>query len=224
MRASGRELRREAEALLRAEDFERRLPEWLRFPARRLIGPLLSFLCSADDLLRWRAVRVMGLVTSRLAGEDPESARVVMRRLMWSLTDESGGIGWGAPEAMAETMVNHEGLATEFAHILVSYVGANETRLDNDLLLRGVLWGLGRLGSARPDLLRDCLPHLEPFLRSGDAALRGLAAWALARMGALTPDRARPLLDDEAEFELYLDGVLATRRIRDVAALPGAPP
>lgn len=24
-----------------------------------------------------------------------DSARIVMRRLMWSLNDESGGIGWG---------------------------------------------------------------------------------------------------------------------------------
>jgi hypothetical protein len=225
MRAIGsRELRREAEALLHAGDPADRLSAWLRFPPRRLIGPLLSFLCSPDDLLRWRAVRALGLAASRLAGEDLESAREVMRRLAWSLADESGAIGWGAPEAMAEIMLHHRGLAAEFAHVLVSYVGEGETRPDDDLLLPGVLWALGRLGPAWPDLLAGCPGHLEPFLRSGDASLRGLAAWALARMGALTPDRARPLLEDEAAFELHLDGELVTRRVRDVAGLAGGKP
>lgn len=223
MRTTGARARRqEVEALLRAEDFESRLSEWLRLPARGLVGPLLSSLCSADDLRRWRAARALGLATSRLAEGDPEAARQVMRRLMWSLTDESGGIGWGAPEAMAEIMAHHRGLATEFAHVLVSYVAEEATRLDNHLLLRGVLWGFGRLAPARPDLLEGCPALLEPFLRSGDPALRGLAAWALARMGALTPEQARPLRDDEAEFSLYLDDGLATRRVRDVA-LEGGP-
>jgi hypothetical protein len=44
----------------------------------------------------------MGEVMAHLADKDMESARVIMRRLMWSLNDESGGIGWGAPEAMGE--------------------------------------------------------------------------------------------------------------------------
>ena len=224
MRTTGaRARRREVEALLRAEDFESRLSAWHRFPARTLVAPLLSLLCSADDLQRWRAARALGHATARLAEEDLESARQVMRRLMSSLTEESGAIGWGAPEAMAEIMARHPRLAGEFAHVLVSYVAEESTRLDNDALLRGVLWGIGRLAPARLEPLEGCAPHLEPFLRSGDPALRGLTAWALARMGELGPERARPLLDDEAEFSLYLDGGLVTRRVRDVA-LPGEAP
>ena len=55
----------------------------------------------------------MGAVVAHLAEKDMESARVVMRRLMCSLNDESGGIGWGAPEAMGEIIASHEGLASE---------------------------------------------------------------------------------------------------------------
>lgn len=40
-----------------------------------------------------------------------EKACTVMRRLMWTLNDEFGGIGWGVPEAMGEIMVCHKGLA-----------------------------------------------------------------------------------------------------------------
>ncbi len=42
-----------------------------------------------------------------------------MHRLMWSLNDESGSIGWGVPEAVAEIMANHDGAAEKYAYILV---------------------------------------------------------------------------------------------------------
>ena len=60
----------------------------------------------------------MGASLARLADADMEAARIVMRRLLWSLNDESGGIGWGAPESMAEAMCRHQGLALEYAHML----------------------------------------------------------------------------------------------------------
>ncbi|HYQ80494.1 MAG TPA: HEAT repeat domain-containing protein, partial [Anaeromyxobacteraceae bacterium] len=181
MRPSGPAgLRSAAEALLRAEDFEVRLAAWDRLPARRAVRPLLSFLSSPEEILRWRAVRALGVVVARLADEDLEAGRVTMRKLMWSLAEESGGFGWGVPEAMGEIMARHQGLAREFGHVLLAYVREDGSRLDSDLLLRGALWGLGRVARVRPDLLPDAASHLEPFLRSGDAAQRGLASWALA--------------------------------------------
>ena len=204
---------------MRAADFEERLREWLAFPARRAVGPLLSFLCSAEDPVRWHAVRALGVVVSVLAEEDLESARAVMRRLMSSLAEESGGVGWGAPEAMAEIMARHQALAGEFGHVLLSYLREDGHRLDNDLLLRGALWGLGRLLQARPGLLPDCARHLEPFLGSRDPALRGLASWALARAGAApSPAQARALAADQAQFWLYREGSLVRCRVCDASA------
>ena len=57
-----------------------------------------------DELIRWRAVSAMGIVTAALADARMDAARVIMRRMMWQLNDESGGIGWGIPEAMGEIM------------------------------------------------------------------------------------------------------------------------
>jgi len=219
-RAGSPGLKRSAEALLRADDFEERLAAWRGLPPRRAVTPLLSFLCSPEEIVRWRAVRALGVVVARLAGEDVESARVVMRKLMWSLAEESGAFGWGAPEAMAEIMARHQGLAGEFGHVLLSYVREDGNRLDSDVLLRGVVWGLGRLAPARSGPLAGCVRHLEPFLGSADAALRGLASWALARMGwTPSPAQAEALRSDQAEFSLYLDGALVTSRVCDAAAL-----
>jgi hypothetical protein len=214
-----RGLKQEAEALLRADDFEARLPVWRHFPALRIINPLFSFLCSAEELMKWRAVTAMGLVVSQLADADMESARTVMRRLIWSLADESGGIGWGAPEAMGEIMASHQGMANEYSHVLASYL-RSDTTLGSGLLLRGVLWGLARLAQERPHLLTDSAQLVAPFLDSKDATLRGLALWTLALVGAASVSpRARALLDDESELKLYWNNELTVRRVCDLAGL-----
>jgi hypothetical protein len=74
-----------------------------------------------------------------------EHARIIMRRLMWTLNDESGGIGWGVPEAMAEIMINHKGLFKEYAHILMSYAEGGGNYLDHEPLKRGVIKAIERL-------------------------------------------------------------------------------
>jgi len=102
--------------------------------------------------VRWHAVSVFGTTVDRMAGQDLESARIVMRRFLWSLNDESGGIGWGAPEAMAEIMYHCRPLAEEHLHMLVSYMREDGPEAFQDgnfielpMLQRGLLWGIGRL-------------------------------------------------------------------------------
>mgnify|MGYP000433429237 CR=1 FL=1 len=192
-------------------------------PARQAVNPLMSFFCSGDLLLRWRAVSGMGVVVSRLADSEMESARVIMRRLMWTLNDESGGIGWGAPEAMGEITARHATLASEFACILVSYIRPDCNFLEHPVLQRGVLWGLGRLAHARPELAADAAPFIHPFLTSSDAVHRGHAAWALRALGhEQLEEQAASLSRDSASFLFYMDGQLQEVSVAELAS--GKPP
>jgi hypothetical protein len=83
----GRQLKKRMLQLLQAEDFKKGLDEIRRLPPRKAVGPLFSYLCSLDELVKWRAVTAMGNVLSDLAASDLESARVVMRRFIWNLND-----------------------------------------------------------------------------------------------------------------------------------------
>jgi hypothetical protein len=161
----------------------------------------------------------MGVVMAHLADKDMESARVIMRRLMWSLNDESGGIGWGAPEAMGEIIACHEALGKEYAHVLISYIWEEGNYLEYDLLRRGAVWGIGRAAQTRPYLMHDAAPLLVPFLSSSDAVLRGLAAWVV---GLLGPEAARlqleALANDPTEIPIYLDRELHYRSVKNLAA------
>ena len=218
VKRSGRDLKRKVLALLESDNFDQSLNDLCRLPARQVINPLFSFLLSSEEQIRWRAITAMGAVVARHAEEDMESARVIMRRLMWSLNDESGGIGWGAPEAMGEIVASHEGLAKEYAPILISYVREDGNFLEYGPLQRGAVWGIGRAAQVRPLLVRDAVPHLILFLKSSDATVRGLSAWTLGLLGAeAARTELEALLGDEAEVPIYIDGRLMVRSVGDLA-------
>ena len=203
---TGRQLKLKIKKRLLQADFQRGLADVAGMPARKAVNPLFSFLCSGDEILKWRSITAMGVVVARLAEEDTESARVIMRRLMWQLNDESGGIGWGCPEAMGEIMARNDKMAEEFWCILISYAQPEGNFLEHRTLQRGLLWGIGRLAHARPQLVKDTLECLHPFLKDADPYLRGLAAWAAGAFQNIhTQKLLGDLRTDTAELKIYLN-------------------
>ena len=158
---------------------------------------------------------------TELASRDLESARVVMRTLMWNLTEECGGIAWGVPEAMAEIMARHETLAREYVQILVSYMREDGNFLEYEPLQRGLIWGIGRLAQVERELLvaHHAGRYLLPYLESDDAAVRGLAAWASGLLGTREAStKLEALVEDHEELRLYLDRELVTSSVGELAA------
>ena len=214
----GRQLKHRILKLLQLDDLQKGMAEMSRLPARQVINPLFLFLCSMDEKIKWNAVISMGVVVSALAEQDMESARVVMRRFMWNLNDESGGIGWGCPEAMGEIMARNKELAEEYGCILISYIRPDGNFLEHDVMQKGALWGVGRLAHARPKLLEGSALFLHPYLESDNATLRGLAAWAV---GPLADESAVPMMerlaDDHAKLQIFSDGQLIKCTISQLA-------
>lgn len=210
-------LRARVGELLHSHGPERSPSDWYDFPPRRVINPLISFLYSTEELVKWKAVEAVGIVVAHLASSDLEAARNIMRRLIWNLNDESGGIGWGSAEAMGEIMAMHETMAEEYYRVLLSYVCEGCNLLGNDLLECGALWGLGRLAQVRPQLLRCAAPAFFRYLAFPDPLHRGLAAWTLGFLGTVPP---RALLDtfseDSRQIKVYEKGELRTYRICDL--------
>jgi hypothetical protein len=204
---SGRQLKQQIRQLLQSEDGDNRLDEIRRLPLKQAVSPLFSFLCSIDERVKWRAVTALGMVVSDLAASDMESARVVMRRFIWNLNDESGGIGWGCPESMAAVMAQNERLAEEYGCILISYIQPEGNYLEHEVLQRGVLWGVGRLAHARPQYTLTIGEYLIPYMETGDPILRGLAAWAAGPAGgAESISQLKQLAHDPFELMLYRNG------------------
>jgi HEAT-like repeat len=223
---SSRRLKTRVMELLGESDIDRILAELHHLPARDVINVLFSAICRPEEPLRWHAVQAMGVSVALLADTDMEAARILMRRLLWSLNEESGGIGWGAPEALAEIMCRHQGLASEYMHMLISYMRDDGPELfqegnflEHAVLQRGLLWGIGRLAEARPEMLqeRGAAADLIPYLDSDDHVVRGLAARALGLLRAAEAGGAiAHLAGDSFPVLLYEHGALRTVTVEEL--------
>jgi hypothetical protein len=150
-----KKLKKEVLELLEQNDFGNNIQKIHKYDERKLANALFPFLCSTDKKIKEHAVTAMGEVVSKIAENDLEFARTIMRRLMLSLTEESGGIGWGAPEAMGEIMARSEKLAEEYHKILISYTLGGGNELDFEDLQKDVVAGLRRLSRVRPTLVKE---------------------------------------------------------------------
>ena len=139
---------------------------------------------------------------------------------MWSLNDESGGIGWGAPEAMGEITATHDTLAKEYGHMLVAYMREDGFYLELPQLQQGLMWGLARLATTKPALLKakNVIKYLLPYLDSPDSTVRGLAARALGILQSqeATGDLAK-LANDSALVKIYINHTFAADTVGGLA-------
>jgi len=214
-----RALKKVVRDLLVHEDLTTALDQLYQMNLRRVINPLFGFFCSGDERLRWRAITAAGAVISKMADTQLEDARVMMRRLMWTLNDESGGIGWGSPEAMGDAMARSPRLTKEYANILVSYLNPDGNYLELEALQCGVLWGLTRLAGARPLAAAAAAPFLAPFFESVLPLHRGLAVWCARAIAVAAPVIIpESLLADDTVIRVYRDETLQDIPVRDLAA------
>ena len=150
------------------------------------IGPLLTLL-TYEPVLRQRAAIALGLTTAVIHKEHPEIARDIMRRLMWRMSEESGNIGWGVPEAIGEVLGHCPALAKDFHRILFTTVldlGFDDNYVDNDVLRRSCFFAIGRFLASAPEYGDKVRQLLIKGLNDPDPVCRGMAAWALGKIPA----------------------------------------
>jgi hypothetical protein len=118
---------------------------------------LSSMLFETESLLRWRAIEAVGVVAGEISRTDAEPVRRLIRRLLWLMNDESGGLCWHAPEAIAEILHADNSLVREYSAILLSFFHEEPFEV-------GVRLGVARLAGH----YRRQLDLVEPALRSTD--------------------------------------------------------
>ena len=179
------------------------------------IKHLLRLLYSTDAVIRWRAIEAVGVVVGKMAETDYEAAHNIMRSLFWSINDESGGIGWSAPECIGEIIYRRPADFGEFASIILSFT-------DEEMLLRGVLWAAGRIAQADPELVKDYVPELLEYLDDPDPVVRGYTLRFLYIVGEKAPlenNRYHFLLEDTNLVPVYENGTLKEISIVELARL-----
>jgi hypothetical protein len=176
--------------------------------SKRILGTLVSLTFDPAPLIGWRAVEAMGMSAARIADRHPDYVLEQLRRLLWLLSEESGGVCWRSPEAMAEIVRRSPALFGDYIPIVVSLIVSIEPE-DLDRFRAGALWAIGRLAPMAADHLPGVLPAVTAALDDPDPQARGMAVWALTQMGQPAVLGRRPqLLDDEGAVDLYEGGDL----------------
>ncbi|MCG8634972.1 MAG: hypothetical protein MI863_14150 [Desulfobacterales bacterium] len=219
MKPYGRKVKKEVSAILEGFSREEALHRLEKIPDEQLVGHLFSHFYHMNELIKFRSVTAMGNLALRISGKSMEKARVILRRLMWNLNDESGGIGWGSPEAMGEILSLSPELALEFKSILFSYLDHRGNHIEHEMLQRGVLWGVGTYLAAAPrDLTEITKNQIFSHLHSKDPVKRGFAIRALISANSfdcqIVPEH---ILHDQAYLNIYTGWNLVETRISDMS-------
>jgi HEAT repeat protein len=222
-----RSVKRELLTILAQPDLDEIYRFLQLFPTHLLLNGLFSALSNSQERIRWNAVYGFGQIVSTMAQNNMEAARVVMRRLLWSLNDESGGIGWGSAEAMAEIMLHSATLRHEYLHMLISYMhedGEEDFQdgnfLELPLLQRGVLWGVGRLCHGHLAEMKERLvvDDILRYLSSPDEQVVGLAVWCISLLGGeKVSSRLANFIDHPGNVWIFLDGQMRRVSLADLA-------
>jgi hypothetical protein len=173
-----------------------RLEKW----AAAVTNPLrvlTSLTYDEDALVRWRAIEAAGWVVATLAAADLDKVRDSIRRLLWLMNDESGGLGWHAPELIGEMLCHAPSLIPEFASMLPSF-------LREEPFEAGTHWAMARLAQVAPRAVAGSASHLTRSLDDPDPMIRALAARFLVavKAGHLDSELNR-LRTDPQEFQIY---------------------
>ncbi len=108
---------------------------------RRLTGRL----CSANEREKCQAVWGLGVLVADRQLVSQEAASDRLRRFFCSLSDESGAVPYGVPEAIGEILAVRPELQKNFLPMLCSLM-TDEDMLQTGAIERGVIWALGRVG------------------------------------------------------------------------------
>ncbi|MEG6616773.1 HEAT repeat domain-containing protein [Peptococcaceae bacterium 1198_IL3148] len=183
-----------------------------KLDTKRILRYLMRLTYATDELLRYRAIEALGLVAGVIAQNDPDTILDLIRRLIWSMNDESGAQSWSAPETIAEIIYNQPDMYHQFASVMI------RASIDEEIFQQGMLWAVGRL-SAKVDYIRKILPEMTSFLDHHKANLRGYAAWALGQAGASEAlDKLRRLESDNHTVRIYIEGQMYQKTVGQLAS------
>lgn len=207
-------------SMLMASDISEALTMAADIGESRAATLLLGLIADSDPKVKHLAASALGQVVQRLAASHLEAGREIMRRLVWSLNEESGAVPWGSPEAMGEIMAWHEPLADEFINLLISYIWTEGNYIEFEPLQAGVAWGIGRVAQEFPALVaaRHAAGPLIEHMTSPDSQVRGCCAWALGFFAdGQVAQPLNNLSSDQAECVVFNGGYLLETTVGKLA-------
>lgn len=134
---------------------------------RRVLSSLIRLAYDKETLVGWRAIKAIGLVAQALVKTDDEFLRITIRKLLWSLSDESGGIGWAAPEILGEIVSASPEKFSDIIPLIAEVFNVEER-----VFRPGIVYALARIAGTVPErvagyqrIIIESLTDKDPMLK-----------------------------------------------------------
>jgi hypothetical protein len=187
---------------------------------RKVLSLLVRMAYDKDTLVGWRAIKAIGLAAEVLVKTEYEFLRETVRRLLWSLTDESGGIGWAAPEILGEIVSADP---ERFNDIIPLIAGVYD--VEEKVFRPGILYALGKIAEISPDLVMPFKDLIRRALSEGEPLSRVFALDLLKtlknRLGKGDLDDLKKIIQDlqsdHSEAWIYKDDCFVSIEVGEYA-------
>ena len=178
---------------------------------KRIIRDLQRLLYTADERLRMRAADMLGRATAVIAEDNPKAVSILLQRLFTALSDTAASC-WGALDAIGEIIRHRPGLFSGYIPHLFNFITDAELR-------PRVLWNLGRIAEAKPEVLKSKAQRFFPMLRDSDPATRAYASWILGLLGYVGAIKELERLQNETTVvSVYDDGEISNVTVGQLAS------
>jgi hypothetical protein len=144
---------------------------------RKVLSLLIRMAYDKETLAGWRAIKAIGRAAQTLIKTDPECLREIARRLLWSLSDESGGIGWAAPEILGEIISADPRRFSDLIPLIAAVYDVEER-----VFKAGVVYALARIAEKAPEQVEGYQKIIISSLVDRDPLVRIYALQLVKRL------------------------------------------
>jgi hypothetical protein len=175
---------------------------------RKALSLLIRMAYDKETLVGWRAIKAVGLIANVLVKTEREFLRIAVRKLLWSLSDESGGIGWAAPELLGEIVHSDpEGFADIIPLIAEVY------EIEEQIFRPGVVYALARIAEASPEMIVNYQKIIIRSLMDSNPLIR---IYTLELLGLLWPvvwDKNLWSMDYKKKIESVINNLKSDKKV-----------
>lgn len=177
---------------------------------KHIINQLFAFSYDKSDVTTWKAIESIGLISKEISQDDPDFIRNTTRRLLWSMTEESGGVSWSAPEMLGEIIRSNP---EEFGD-LIPILWSNR---DEGVFREGVIWAMGRIAEKAPEKVRFISDEITKIIDDTNPTVRGYAIWLLGKISdSIIIKSIEKYREDQNRIIFYRDGILADITVGEI--------
>ncbi len=187
---------------------------------RKILSRLVRIAYDKETLAGRRAIKAIGLLAREFVKTDPAFLREAIRKLLWSLSDESGGIGWSAPEILGEIVSADPARFSDIIPLI-----AEVYDIEEKVFRPGIVYALGRIAEVDPALVAAHKDIVIRALSDHDPLVKVYAIELITALKTLISSedldiikkQIEKLKSDRAEVWIYKDTGFVSIQVKEAA-------